>query len=76
MTKHEQQRLIRWRGQILQHSSETQNVARTCRHFGISRQAFYKWRARHAEFGEAGLADCSLRIVHGLRWGEAGGNGL
>ncbi len=25
----------------------TQNVARTCRHFGISRQTFYRWRKRY-----------------------------
>jgi len=25
----------------------TQNVARTCRHFGISRQTFYRWRRRY-----------------------------
>ena len=24
----------------------TQNVALTCRHFGISRQTFYRWRKR------------------------------
>ena len=32
-------------------------MARTCRHFGISRQAFYKWRQRFAEYGLAGLCD-------------------
>src|SRR4029450_7884000 len=31
--------------------------ARTCRHFGISRQAFYKCKRRYAEHGEAGLCD-------------------
>jgi putative transposase len=25
----------------------TQNVARTCRHFGISRQSFYRWQRRY-----------------------------
>ncbi|HET9305700.1 MAG TPA: integrase core domain-containing protein [Candidatus Sulfotelmatobacter sp.] len=25
----------------------TQNVARTCRHFGISRQTFYRWQGRY-----------------------------
>src|SRR5438876_5039509 len=25
----------------------TQNVARTCRHFGISRQTFYRWQRRY-----------------------------
>ena len=26
---------------------EPRNVARTCRHFGISRKAFYKWKRRY-----------------------------
>jgi transposase len=30
-------------------------VAQTCRHFGISRQAFYKWKRRYEQHGEAGL---------------------
>ncbi len=33
------------------------NVAWTCRHFGISRKTFYKWRQRYHEHGDAGLAD-------------------
>ena len=33
------------------------NVARTCRHFGISRKTFYKWRQRYLQHGDAGLAD-------------------
>jgi len=32
-------------------------VARTCRHFGISRKTFYKRRGRFAEHGAAGLCD-------------------
>ena len=27
-------------------------MARTCRHFGISRQAFYKWKRRFDEHGD------------------------
>jgi Helix-turn-helix domain len=43
MTKTEQTRLTSWRLKILQRAAEdSRNVARTCRHFGISRQAFYK----------------------------------
>ena len=33
------------------------NVARVCRHFGISRKSFYKWQRRHADHGAAGLCD-------------------
>jgi transposase len=35
----------------------SRNVAGTCRHFGISRQAFYKWKRRFDELGAAGLSD-------------------
>ncbi len=57
MTKHEQARLMNWRLKVLQHASDTKNIARTCRHFGISRQAFYKWQARFEAHGAAGLCD-------------------
>jgi transposase-like protein len=41
MTKAEQTRLATWRSKIVrQAAEESRNVARTCRHFGISRQAF------------------------------------
>jgi hypothetical protein len=32
-------------------------VAQTCRHFGLSRKTFYKWKARYKSYGEAGLCD-------------------
>jgi transposase-like protein len=55
MTKTEQTRLSSWRLKVLQRSAtSSRNVARTCRHFGLSRQAFYKWKRRHAEHGDAG----------------------
>lgn len=58
MTKAELTRLMSWRLKVLRHASEvTQNVARTCRHFGISRQSFYKWKRRHDKDGDAGLCD-------------------
>jgi transposase-like protein len=45
---------------ILRHAEEiTGNVALTCRYYGISRQAFYKWRQRYDQ--------------HGLDGGSAGG---
>src|SRR5262245_19773161 len=60
MTKAEQTRLRAWRLKILQQATEaSRNVARTCRHFGISRQAFYKWKRRYDTYGEAGLCDRS-----------------
>ena len=57
MTKGEQARLTAWRLRVLQHAAAEQNVARACRRFGISRKSFYKWRRRHAEYGDAGLCD-------------------
>ena len=53
MTKADQTHRLAWRWKVLQQAcAESLNVARTCRHFGISRQAVY--RQTH---GEAGLAD-------------------
>jgi transposase len=58
MSKAEQTRLMAWRFKVLQRAGETsRNVARTCRHFGISRKTFYKWKRRHVEHGDAGLCD-------------------
>ena len=57
MTKGEQARLTAWRSKVLQQAAHDQNVARVCRQFGISRKSFYKWKRRHAEHGDAGLAD-------------------
>jgi transposase InsO family protein len=58
MTKAEQARRLAWRCKVLQQAAErSRNIAGTCRHFGISRQAFYRWKRRYAAQGEAGLAD-------------------
>jgi len=33
---------------LIQHAqSETRNISKTCRHFGISRKTFYKWYKRY-----------------------------
>ena len=29
---------------ILNHARESKNIAKTCRHFGISRETFYTWK--------------------------------
>jgi len=58
MTKAEQARRLAWRFKVLQQACErSRNVARPCRHFGISRQAYYRWKRRYAVHGETGLAD-------------------
>ncbi|HFZ0983423.1 TPA: helix-turn-helix domain-containing protein [Klebsiella pneumoniae] len=33
---------------MLNHARESKNVAKTCRHFGISRQTFYTWKRSNA----------------------------
>jgi transposase InsO family protein len=58
MTKAEQTRVSSWRLRVLQRAATgARNVARTCRHFGVSRKTFYKWKRRYEEHGAAGLAD-------------------
>ncbi len=58
MTKAQQARLVAWRLKILNWADgEPRQVSRTCRYFGISRTAFYRWKRRYEEHGEAGLAD-------------------
>jgi transposase len=47
----------RWREFGLFHRGASSNVAQTCRHFGISRQAFYKWKNRFDAHGTAGLCN-------------------
>ena len=62
MTKSEQTRLWAWRCRVLKEGcAGPRNIARTCRHFGISRQAFYRWKRRYEADGEAGLWDRSAR---------------
>jgi transposase InsO family protein len=68
MTKAEQTRLIAWRLRLLQHAEAFPGtVARTCRHFGVSRKTFYKWKQRRREHGDAGLANRSHAPRHSPR---------
>src|SRR5207253_8855179 len=47
---------------ILRHAREvTGNVSRTCRYYGITRQAYYTWLSRYEELGLEGLRDRSHR---------------
>ena len=58
MTKAEQARITAWRLKILRWAQdEPRYVAMTCRHFGISRTAFYRWKQRFEAHGEAGLGE-------------------
>jgi len=58
----------RWRLGILRHAEEvTHNVAKTCRYFGISRTAYYRWLERYQKEGEEGLFARSSRPKHSPR---------
>jgi transposase InsO family protein len=58
MTKAHQRRVMAWRLKVLQWAAGgSRRVSFTCRHFGISRPTFYKWKARFATHGAAGLCD-------------------
>ncbi len=55
MTEKEISRKQRWRLGIIRHAEEvTHNIAKTCRYFGISRTAFYKWYERYQNYGGEG----------------------
>jgi transposase-like protein len=80
MTKAEQTRLWAWRCKVLSAGrSGPRKIAQPCRHFGISRQAFYRWQRRFEAHGEAGLWDRSTRphrsprTVQELNRGLSGG---
>jgi transposase len=65
MTKAEQNRLVTWRLKIIRQATDLpRGVAQTCRHFGLSRQTFYKWYKSH---GEAGLCDRPRTPLHSPR---------
>ena len=56
MTEKEISRKQRWRLGIIRHAEEvTHNIAKTCRYFGISRTAFYKWYERYKKYRVEGL---------------------
>jgi transposase InsO family protein len=60
MTKAEQMRLVRLRSKLMQMAaSSSRGVSQACRHFGISRKTFYKWKQRYDEHGDSGLCDQS-----------------
>ena len=58
MTKAQQTRVIAWRLKVLEAAREhPRGVSQACRHFGLSRPTFYKWKRRYEAHGLAGLAD-------------------
>ena len=62
MTEREHLRTVAHRLAVLRHAEEvTKNVSLTCRYYGITRTAFYRWQRRYQAHGEAGLRDRSSR---------------
>ena len=62
MTERELDRRAGHRLAIIRHAQEvTGNVAKTCRYYGISRPAYYKWLRRYEESGLDALRDRSSR---------------
>ena len=62
MTDREKDRNAARQLAIIRHAQEvTGNVAKTCRYYGITRQAYYKWLRRYEEGGLEALRDRSSR---------------
>ena len=60
-----QERQIKMRISWFNHVKEiTHNVAKTCRYYGISRTAYYRWYNRYLKEGASGLVDRSKRPLH------------
>lgn len=51
----QEQRDIKKKLAVLSNARETGNISKTCRYFGISREAYYKWKRRYEHHGEEGL---------------------
>jgi transposase InsO family protein len=48
VNKNELNRLVAWRLKLLREADEMpRGVAQTCRHYGLSRNTFYQWKARY-----------------------------
>src|SRR5579863_2700278 len=65
MNKNELNRLVTWRLKLLRQADEMpRGIAQTCRHYGLSRKTFYKWKARFKSQGDAGLCDRARAPLH------------
>lgn len=54
----EARRRLQW---FKYHQSHERNASLTCRHFGLSRQTFYRWKRRYDREGARGLEDRAKR---------------
>ncbi len=55
------EKVIKLRLSWLEYFKKTDNIAKTCRHFGISRNTFYFWYKRYQNRGKRGLENLSPR---------------
>jgi len=51
------QRDIKRKLAVLDHVKTNGNISQTCRYFGISREAYYKWKRSYERYGEDGLVN-------------------
>lgn len=51
------QRDIKRKMKVTEYAKESGNVAKTCRHFGISRQCYFSWLHAYERHGSEGLID-------------------
>ena len=72
MTEREREQRARHRLAIIRHAQEvTNNVAKTCRYYGITRTAYYKWLHRYEAGGLEALKDGSSRPHHSPKTTQA-----
>lgn len=48
---------IRKKKKVFAYAADCGNIAKTCRHFGISRDTFYRWKKNYEAKGDEGLID-------------------
>ena len=61
---HEAKKRLKW----MDYYRQCQNVAQTCRHFGIARQTFYEWKRRYNPHHLESLEEKSRRPKRTRRW--------
>lgn len=59
---------------VLNYANNAKNVAKTYRHFSISRQTYYTWKKAYERYGEQGLINALATLAAGLAGGVVGDN--
>lgn len=77
LSEREDERRAQCRLTVLEHASDvTGSVAATCRFFGISRTAFYRWTRRYEDHGLEGLKDRLSGPERNLKTDGEGAEGM